>query len=65
MVQYSIPQGSVLGPTLFSLFTNDLISHVKSGSVYMFADDTTIYCINKSTVKAIALLILSLGTGGA
>jgi len=29
----------------------------------MFADDTTIYY--KTTVKAIALLILSLGTGGA
>lgn len=38
-----IPQGSVLGPTLFTLFVNDLPHHVKS-SVKMFADDTKIYC---------------------
>ena len=47
-VSVGIPQGSVLGPTLFSLFVNDLPSSVKSGSVYLFADDVTIYCINQS-----------------
>ena len=46
-VSYGIPQGSVLGPTLFSMFTNDLPTSVVSGSVYMFADDTSIYYINK------------------
>ena len=39
-ISFRIPQGSVLGPTLFTLFTNDLPSSVSSGSVYMFADDT-------------------------
>ena len=46
-VSVGIPQASVLGPTLFSLFVNDLPSSVKSGSVYLFADDVTIYCIKK------------------
>ena len=41
-ISFGIPQGSVLGPTLFTLFTNDLPSSVSSGSVYMFADDTTV-----------------------
>ena len=48
-----IPQGSVLGPTLFVLFTNDLPSAVPSGSVNMHADDTTIYCIGETVDLAI------------
>ena len=37
-----IPQGSVLGPTLFILYINDLPSVVKK-SVKLFADDTKLY----------------------
>ena len=55
-ISFGIPQGSVLGPTLFTLFTNDLPSSVSSGSVYMFADDTTVYCISETEEKSIVLL---------
>ena len=55
-ISFGIPQGSVLGPTLFTLFTNDLPSFVSSGSVYMFADDTTVYCMSDSAEKSIAQL---------
>ena len=48
-VSVGIPQGSVLGPTLFSLFVNDLPSNVKSGSIYLLADDIMIYCIRRSS----------------
>ena len=48
LVKYGIPQGSVLGPTLFSLYTSDLPDAVNSGTVYMYADDTTLYCIGDS-----------------
>ena len=51
-----IPQGYVLGPTLFTLFPNDLPSSVSSGSVYMFADDTTVYCMSDTAEKSIAQL---------
>ena len=47
-VLMGISQGSVLGPTLFVLFTNDSPFSVPSGSVYMHADITTIYCVGKT-----------------
>ena len=55
-VRMGIPQGSVLGPTLFVLFTNDLPSSVPTGSVYMYADDTTVFCIGETADLAIAKL---------
>ena len=59
-MSYGIPQGSVLGPTLFSMFTNNLPMSVVSGLVYMFADDTTIYCVGTSADKATAQLNLAM-----
>ena len=55
-VTCGIPQGSVLGPCLFSLYTNDMPEAVKSGNLYLYADDTRVYCIGSAVDEACNLL---------
>lgn len=38
-----VPQGSNLGPLLFNIFVNDLISSVKHSQVLIFADDVKLF----------------------
>ena len=51
-VTSGVPQGSVLGPTLFIYFINDLPNVVKNNKCKIFADDTKVYKgINNSEDK--------------
>ena len=47
-VTSGVPQGSMLGPVLFTIFVNNIPS-VVSSTTFMFADDTKIFHFIRSS----------------
>ena len=50
-VTYGVPQGSVLGPVLFSIYINSLSEEVAEVGLQMYADDTILYSSNLNTLQ--------------
>ena len=44
-----IPQGSILGPVLFTIFINDIANNINS-FCRIFADDTKIFNMTKNSI---------------
>ena len=42
-VTSGVPQGSVLGPSLFLVYIDDICSGLKTSTIRLFADDALLY----------------------
>ena len=51
-VLYGVPQGSTLGPTIYTVYVNDLLCTLPNGSTIAYADDLNITAASSSVEKA-------------
>ena len=55
-VAYGVPQGSLLGPRLFSVYMNDLPDITSTGEIHLYADDVTAFVNGKSVDECVCKL---------
>ena len=55
IIPKGVPQGSVLGTILYTIYVNDM-QYAATLKPRLFADDTSIFCFNKSTALASTII---------
>lgn len=47
-ISSGVPQGSILGPTLCSIFINEILNVINNSHIHLCADDTILYATGPS-----------------
>ncbi|KAI4830607.1 hypothetical protein KUCAC02_002226 [Chaenocephalus aceratus] len=55
-ISNGVPQGSVLGPLLFSIYINSVGDNVDEATLHFYADDTVMYCAGPTIQEAVVKL---------